>query len=201
MRIFGARAGAQACGAWRGIGAAILSWMLACSAATGQTEDLVIDSFRYPTPDAAQAEWEPFSSVVGSEAAQPVLPATIEGVDCLSMPCVVTTTTVRGAWDKAVNLDLSAHRYLKFSINGSESNHAIRMVTVHLKTADGGWWYYEIRLSNQWKTFVLPLADFKAEGKCTGWGDIRRIRISAWQQDSESGNFALSDMRVSATGN
>ena len=103
-----ARNSLRAHGAGRGIvWIAIMCWMLAGSLVSG--DDLVIDSFQYASPAAAQAVWvRPYA-----DASQLVIPVTEASVPCLSLPNIFTPTTARGAWDRTINLDLSAYSSIK----------------------------------------------------------------------------------------
>ena len=192
----------QSSGVVRGIAwSIILCWMLAGSLATGT--DLVIEPFQSP------AGW--VCDYFGQDASLPVCSANIGGESCLNFPYEFTANTVRGTWYKNLgSINLSAYTHLKFRANGLAASKGLEYITIYLKTGSGGYWWYNVNLSDQqWQTFVLPLADFSADGTCTGWSDIRSILISPWQKKqfgltdnsiytfgTGTGSFALLDMRA-----
>jgi len=172
-----------------------------------QANDLVIDSFQYTSSIAGQAAWMDPNWGPASAAGRPVCPATIDGVSCLTLPYMFTTDTVRGIWYKNLgSIDLSVYTHLKFRMNGGATGEGFGYVSVYFLTGNGGWWGYNIDISDQWQTFVLPLADFTvAGGTPAGWADIRCVYISAWQSRQGSvwqigtGSFAISEMRATSS--
>ena len=198
FRIFWFRSGWQVFMAWRRIVWSTIIYLIFAGSLViaQQTNELMIDSFQYPTQDAARTAWIPVTWA-GSDAGQPVVsPSAIENVSGLSFPCIFTTSTVRGAWTKNVSLNLSAYTHLRFRVNGSAAAQGFGSLYIYFKTGSGGSWRYQnIGYNDQWRTMIIPLTDFTAEGTCTDWSDIRSICISAWKSTPGAGSLAFSDMR------
>jgi hypothetical protein len=200
-RISTTRNWRRASGAWRGIMCVvIMCWMLAGSLAVGQeANELVIDSFQYATPDEAQTAWVRWFAN-SDDAAQPVLPATIEGVSGLTLPYEFTPDSWRGSWDKIEKLNLSDYTHLKFRVNGSAASGA-KKISIAFMAGSDIWWTYNIDLADEWQTVKIPLADFKVDKNkeiSLDWSEIRRIRISIIKSSVAAGSVAITDMRVVA---
>jgi hypothetical protein len=164
--------------------------MLVCSAATGQTGDLVIDSFQYATPAEAQANW------IAASAGQPALPVTEVQVPCLSLPLAFTTTTVRGYWDRIMNLDLSPCSWVTMRL---KSTRPSMVFTLYFQTTGGGWYTKFFNITDQWKVYAFPLTSFGTEGTVGGWNTITRIRLSPWQgSDPTPATVYVSDLIAGA---
>jgi hypothetical protein len=182
-----------------------MGWMLlAGSLAMGQeANELVLDSCQYDTPEEAQMAWVRWFDN-SSDAAQPVLPATVAGVKGLTLPYEFTPSTIwRGSWDKVGKLNLSDYTHLKLRVNGSAASGASKIL-ISFMTRNEDWWTYAIDLAGEWQTVKIPLAEFKADKAdkadevCSDWSDMRRIRISVLKSSVGVGSVAITDMRVIA---
>ena len=164
----------RASGAGRGIvWIAIMCWMLAGSLVSG--DDLVIDSFQYASPAAAQAVWvRPYA-----DASQLVIPVTEASVPCLSLPNIFTPATARGAWDRTISLDLSA--YSSISVRLKSTRPSMSM-SIFFQTTGGGWYCKTFFITDQWATYVFPLLSFRVgDGSASGWNNVTKVRLSCWQ--------------------
>lgn len=147
-------------------------------------EDLLIDSFQYPNAEAALAAWP---APYAGQAGQAPLPAIVDNVNSLTLSSVFTLSTDRAFWDKTVSLDLSAYDYFTFRFKAADPTE-IGSVSIAFLTGSGGWWGLDNVVyspNDQWQTGFARRSDFSCEvtpaGGCTGWNDIRKIRILLWQ--------------------
>lgn len=154
--------------------------LLVCSSPC-RAANLLIDSMQYSSAVSAQLAWtEPFS-----DAALPAVPADVDNLDALAFPCAFTNSTLRGTWDKSVNLDLSTYDYFTFQFK-ADAPAAIGYVSLGFLTGSGGWWGYDGAVytpDNMWQTGFARRSDFTCEGICDGWNDITRVRISVWRSN------------------
>lgn len=165
----------------------ILNWMFAASSvAIGAiSPPLLIDSFEYASPSAAQAVW--VAATYGQPAvyaSQPVIPVTEAGVNCLSLPNAFTTTTVRGDFIRSGNLDLSPYSVISVKLKATCPSI---FTTIGFKTTSGGWYLKVIYVTDQWRTYVIPTSSFEAQTSppVSGWNTITQTKISCYNTSSD----------------
>ncbi|MBL4701001.1 MAG: carbohydrate binding domain-containing protein [Phycisphaeraceae bacterium] len=154
--------------------------------------ELSIDTMLYDSPDKAATRWTP------ALAALTPKPETVDGVECLTLPCNFRTWTQRASWDKAVNLDLSQYNYLYFRFKCPNIS-AIDKISIYFKSGDKGWYVCHAAvplLTDQWQTVLIPQAMFRAEGKPSGWTDINKVLISVWQNKTVATSVSIADLRM-----
>ena len=171
-----------------------MGWMLGGSLAMAQANVQVIDSFQYKTPIEAQETWAPNS---GTAAAEPVVPVTEEDVPCLSLPCAFTPDTLRAAWDRTVNLDLSSQTAFVVRLKSTSPSMTVNIYFKSQLDAVSGWHVVSCGITNKWATYVLPMSSAITEGTVSGWGHITAIRVSCWQnEDSSPATVYISDLNA-----
>jgi hypothetical protein len=147
-------------------------------------DNLVIDSFTYATPAAAQAAWPAYLDGLAA------VPVTV-----LSLHNNFTSSTTRGYWDRTVNLDLSAYSVTAVRM---KSTRPCMSVSFHFITTGGGAYAKYFYVTDQWATYVFPLGSFASEGTVTGWNNVTKVRISCWKgEDSSPATACVSDLIAS----
>lgn len=159
-------------------------------ASAAQDADLV-DGFAYADDAAARAAWTP----MGGTAPVSVLPK--EGRRALRMPCNFQGTRIeRASWDRAVRLDLSSARGLRFDCFCPDPG-PVSGFSFYLQSGNG--WYsatFAPAEKNRWCTVFIDKEDTGIEGSPAGWSQIRTIRISAWRGADRDTELFIADFRV-----
>ncbi len=115
----------------------------------------------------------------------------------LRLPCNFATAQVeRVAWDRAVQLDMSACRGLRFDVfctNAAPVSH----FNVYLRSG-GGWYAGSFHPSRKggWTSVVLPKNSLKTEGEPAGWSQIDALRISAWRSGNTDTEFLVANLAL-----
>ena len=146
------------------------------------------------TPGAARpstAAWQPM---------QGSLPLTIvrEGERrALRLPCNFKGTEIeRASWDRPVQLDLSACRGLRFDVYCADSS-PISSFSLYLHSRSG--WYvgsfHPVR-NKGWSSIVVAKSSMRSEEQPAGWGQIDRLRISAWRGENADTEFYLANLAL-----
>ena len=159
-------------------------------------DDYVIDSCQYATSVDAQKVWK---SSYGSSPSP--VSATIDGIQCLKLPCVFTSNTARMAWERDLTLDFTKYDKFTFKVKFVNVSN-INYITLHFKTGSGGWYFKnnDVQLlNNQWQTIEMSKQAFGQEGTCPGWGDLVTLRFSAWKAQVGNSEVYLSDIRAEKT--
>ena len=109
-----------------------------------------------------------------------------EPAECDSKGVVKLTTVfnepdaVRSTWDFNLPLDLSTSMGVIFDFRADDLS-VFSSFSIYFKSGDG--WYsgtFAPERENEWCRITVKKAGMKAEGKCEGWKNISRIRISGW---------------------
>jgi len=167
----------------------LLSAMALGAAAATREVLTVVDGCAYPDSTAAQALWQPMSGTAVVEA------ATVGGRACLRMPCNFAGTRIeRASWDRAVELDLTACRGIRFLLYVGDAS-PVGHFSLYFESP-GGWYAasFAPRQRGRWHVVTVDKQDTRIEGRPAGWGEIRTIRISAWRGRNEDTEFHLADL-------
>ncbi|MFH0952870.1 MAG: hypothetical protein V1873_00920, partial [Verrucomicrobiota bacterium] len=143
-----------------------------------------LDTFSYPSQEAAEQAWRP------SPLAPPVVAAPA-GQSGLTFPCPFGHEEVpRVYWDRTMSLDLSRTRTLQIDLS-CDNPQAIRSFNIYLESGKG-WYVCSTPLTEPGRQRLMLLKTaFSAEGRPAGWNRIRRVRISAWQGVQEDASLTL----------
>ncbi len=139
----------------------------------------------------AAAAWKP---MWGTEPAAVV---EIGGRRALRLPSNLKGTKIdRASWDRAVQLDLTACRGLRFD-PGCRNGNPISSCSLDLHSGSG---WYSGRCSPISKTGGsrgrIEKTDTRIEGQPAGWATIDTIRISAWRGRDEDTEFYIANLAL-----
>ncbi len=130
-----------------------------------------LESFTYPSAQAAQAAWR----AIGSSPAPTLGPA--GGV---AFPCPFNEERDRVYWDRTLAVDLSRATRLELDL-ACDQPAALRSLALYLKSGDG-WYIWNRPLPEAGRQRLsLAKSDFATEGQPAGWDKIERIRLSPWK--------------------
>ena len=150
----------------------------------------VIDDCQYSGDAAARAVWQPM------RGSGPVAAALLDGRKILRLPCDFTSSNVeRASWDRAVKLDLTSSRGIQFQVL-CRNALPVSYFSIYFQSGEG--WYHATffpESSTAWNTIEIDKTEMKNEGKPSGWGEIKTIRVSAWRGKAVNTEFYLSDIR------
>ncbi len=137
------------------------------------------------------AEWKPMKDSL------PVSVIEAGGRRALRLPCNFKGTEIdRASWDRAVKLDLTACRGLRFDLHCADPS-PISGFSLYLHSGDG--WYagsFGPGGTRGWHTVTIDKSDFVVEGRPSGWGTIDTIRISAWRGENADTEFHLANLAL-----
>lgn len=149
----------------------------------------LIESIEYPDDDAARTAWEPMAGSAGVSVVE------AGGRKVLRMPCNFAGTRIeRASWDRAVAPDLAACRGIQFRFFCNDPS-PVSHFSFYFRSGRG--WYaagFYPATRAAWETITIAKADTRIEGDPAGWGQIDRIRISAWRGRDADTEFFLSDI-------
>jgi len=114
----------------------------------------------------------------------------LDGTDALTMPCRFKGNRLeRCGWDCDVKLDLRTVNGIQFLLRCADPR-PIRSWTVYLRSGKG-WYAHRVDPPNgaSWKLIKLRKSDFGSEDTPAGWGNIDRIRLSAWRGGDADTHF------------
>ena len=147
--------------------------------------------FKDADEKAAQAAWQP----MGGSA--PVSVAEVGGVRAVRFPCKFRDTKEeRASWDRAVKLDLTACRAIRFRMFCREPSPVSSFV-IYFQSGDG--WYtasFAAEGGEKWADVTVEKDETRIEGRPAGWGNISTIRISAWRGAAKDTEFYLADFTL-----
>ncbi|MBM3890426.1 MAG: hypothetical protein FJ388_15040, partial [Verrucomicrobia bacterium] len=120
--------------------------------------------------------------------------AKIEGRRALRMPCNFAGTTIeRASWDRKVQLDLVPRQGVQFKLY-CKNAAPVAGFTIYFES-DTGWYSTGFHpQSAGWNTITINKASTRTEGKPSGWGRIKTIRISAWRAKNADTEFYIADL-------
>jgi len=151
----------------------------------------VIDPLVYADAAAARAAWKPMTG------SAPVDVATVEGRRCLAMPCTFAGTDIdRASWDRAVQVDLSGRRGVRFRMFVRDAA-PVGHFSIYFHSGDG--WYtaaFAPEARDRWHTVTVDKRTTRVEGKPAGWSRVDTIRISAWRGQDRDTAFHLADLKA-----
>lgn len=157
---------------------------------TPSVDVLSIDDCRYAGDGAAQAVWQPMRGSV------PVSVAAIEGRAALRLACSFAGATIeRASWDRRGQLDLTACQGVQFLFLCRDAS-PVSYFSLYFQSGEG--WYHASffpETTNGWKLVTIDKADTAVEGKPSGWGAIKALRLSAWRGRGVNTEFFISDIR------
>lgn len=148
---------------------------------------LIIDDFDYTDTAAAQAAWNPMSTVPEVEMADSGDWGT-ERV--MKLPCNFSLQSSRCYWDKPVSLDLSAYRKISLEIFIPDQSD-FGTFTLYFQSGSG--WYANSKYigENGWQTLDFSIPEYITEGTPSGWDQITGIRLSPWKAGDNDTYFAV----------
>ena len=128
-----------------------------------------IESF---APATAKA-WTPFLDA----------PTAVAATRGIAFPLPFSRKVDRAAWDKPVNLDLSAATAFEIEL-ACPAAAAIRQFGIYFKSGNG--WYSASKPlpGSGPQTLLFSKSDFTAEGTPAGWARISGIRLSPWKGEA-----------------
>jgi len=151
----------------------------------------VIDNCQYPDDKAARAAWKSTEGASFQARA-----GDVDGRKAVGFPCgFAAGTLARGAWDRAVNLDLSSARGVQFDFFCSNTL-PVSYFNIYFQSGQG--WYSGIffpESSTDWNTIVIDKTEMKSEGKPAGWKNIKTVRVVAYRSGNADTEFYLSNLR------
>jgi len=153
--------------------------------ATAANQQL-IDSFDYPSPQAAQSAWVASSGTpqvtVISDGAERVLE--------FSAPFAADEKLERTILDRQVSLNLAAAGEFHLQI-AAERPEACGHLTLYFRSGDGWYGCGASLAAAGWQTVVFPKHRFRPEGNPAGWQHIDGVRISVWRGQPVDSRFRL----------
>ena len=165
------------------------SFVVAPKAASLETGRVVIDAFKYPTLQAAQALWRP----MGGSA--DVALTNLGGSTGLRLPCLFRgATNERASWDRTLSLDLRDCQDIQFKFFCPNPT-PVDYFSIYFQSGEG--WYaaaFSPSTTQRWETITIPKAEAKTEGRPAGWGKIRTVRMSAWRAVDRDTEFYIADL-------
>ncbi|MBL4701005.1 MAG: carbohydrate binding domain-containing protein [Phycisphaeraceae bacterium] len=156
-------------------------------------KNFTVDTMLYTSSEKAAAAWRPMQGALAP------IPATVDGVRCLTLPCHFRPSTQRALWEKDIDVDLTQYNYLYFRFKAPDLS-AIGNVAIYLQSGDKGWYLCDdhtvVRLlTDQWMTALIPIKAFREVGEPAGWEQITKMRISIWQRKDIATSVSISDIR------
>ncbi len=149
-----------------------------CCTLTGR--GATIESFQYANDKQLVAAWRAMS---GAPEAQRVP----EGV-ALSLP--FDGDRDRVYWDRAVNLDLSAHTAFELELSCDQPD-ALRSLMIYFKSGNGWFVAGQPMKGGGRQRLAFSKPSFTAEGSPAGWSKIEAIRISPWRGSPKRARLVL----------
>ncbi|MDD3927840.1 MAG: hypothetical protein PHT33_14405, partial [bacterium] len=125
-------------------------------------------------------------------AGQTPAAATVDGVQCINLPCNFTLSTTQAAWEKTVSLNLTTYDRFCFKIKVPDLS-MVNSIAIKFQCGSGGWWTCNAGdlSTDQWQNVIVSKASFEQEGgSCNGWGSIIKIRLLVSQ--AQTGNTIVS---------
>jgi len=130
-------------------------------------------AFSYSSEKAAQKAWVP-------KEASPTVQFAKHRARGLTFPCPFSKNTDRFVWDHNIKLNLTDYQSLEFDFSCDQPS-AIRALSIYLKSGKG-WYVWTGKISGPGRQILSMMkADFKPQGKPSGWHAIERIRLSPWK--------------------
>ena len=185
----------------RACGAAVLVVGLVCGQSFAQSagtrpapgRGVAIDPLTYADDAAARAAWRAMEGSAGATMAD------ANGRRALRMPCNFKGTRIdRAYWDKAVQLDLTEARGIRFTVRCSDPAAASHF-NLYLRSGKG--WYvasFSSPAGPAWGTVTIDKTGTAIEGAPAGWGKIDTIRIAAWRGGDVDAEMYVRDLAVAA---
>ena len=151
----------------------------------------LVDDLSYPDAEAARAAWQPMEGSAG------VSVVTAAGRRALRMPCNLSGTKIeRASWDRAVKLDLTACRGLRFDFFCADAS-PVSHFSLYMHSGNG--WYtagFGQTAGRGWGTVLIDKTDTRIEGSPGGWGAVDTIRISAWRGKDVDTEFYIANLAL-----
>lgn len=149
-------------------------------------DTITIESFDYPSVDAAQAAWQP----ADDSPAITLMRRTETGGAVAVIRANLDRPADRACYDRKLQLDLSAAGRISLWVH-SDRPDALRNGTIYFRSGGGwygGWFAIE---GGGWRQITLDRGDFHAEDKPAGWASITGVRLSFWKQAGARGEVAI----------
>lgn len=154
----------------------------------------VIDLLRFPSNEEARAAWQPMAEGPPVEA----LTVPLHGRRGVKFPCDLTGTQDRGAWDRAILLNLTRADRIAFWFYVDDPSKLLGSYSLYFQSGDG-WYHGHFNAEKGWQRIVLDKSQFTTEGVPFGWSKIQRIRLSAWKLKAATTFVAMDDLRAEAS--
>jgi uncharacterized lipoprotein YddW (UPF0748 family) len=139
-----------------------------------QGDSLVIDSFDYPTAQAAQQAWR------AQPPAAPIQLIRRGDGRAGTFFCDWNRLEKRACYDRSVDLNLSRFGRFTFWVY-TDAPEAIRTGAIYFESAQG-WYAASFAVPQKgWQQVTLDRTDFGAEGSPAGWHRIRTVRLAFWK--------------------
>lgn len=136
----------------------------------------VLDSCRYPSPEAARAVWMPADGNT-----LPVDRIEQGGHPSLELPLNFKShTSWRVAWDRSGNWDLSPCQTLRLRLRVEGDRPAVMILYLH---SGDGWYRAGFSAVPDQDEIDLPRKKFESEDLPGGWDRIDRVRVSVLRED------------------
>jgi len=153
--------------------------------------EALVDDLGYADATAARAAWEPMGVTA------PVSVVALSGRRALRLPCNFAGTTIeRASWDRAVKLDLTACRGLRFDFYCADAA-PVSQFSFYLHSGKG--WYsatFGQCVRDGWGRVAIDKTDTRIEGSPAGWGAIDTIRVSAWRGRNVDTEFYVANLAL-----
>ncbi len=154
-------------------------------------ERQILDAFDYPDDATARAVWTPV------EGSQPVtvIKEPLAGRKGVRLPCDMTGTHRRAAWERAVSLDLTRADRFAFWFYVDDPTQMSTYFSFYFASGDG-WYSASFAAEQGWQRIVLDKSRFGTEGTPAGWAAIKAIRFSAWKSKEAITFLAIDDLEA-----
>jgi uncharacterized lipoprotein YddW (UPF0748 family) len=174
----------------------LIAFLMTCCVAGAGTppppapDGPLIDALDYPSAQA-RTLWAPMG------ATAPVSVLEVDGRRVLRMPCNFRGTRIdRASWDRSLKLDLTVYRGLQFDFHCADVS-PVSHFSLYLHSGDG--WYaasFGQSARKGWGRVVVEKTQTRIEGKPGGWGNVDRIRISAWRGKGVDTEFHIANLAL-----
>ncbi len=145
----------------------------------------------YPDAAAVAAAWE-----VGPNTA-PAEQVTIDGAPAIRLPITFADQgATRNYWDFIADIDLANAAGFSFDVRCDDSA-IVGHFSTYFRSGDG-WYSGEWFPGDEgaWSTITILKANTATEGTPSGWGEVDRVRFSAWRGDVGQSEFFVRNLRV-----
>ena len=151
---------------------------------------VTFDACDYRDDATAQAAWRPM------KGSAPATAARVAGRAAVRLPCNFAGTAFeRASWDRAVAIDLSAARGIRFDFFCPDAA-PVGQFSIYFQSGSG--WYattFQPEATNAWCTVTINQNACRTEGQPAGWNRISTIRVSAWRAKNTDTEICLAGFR------